>query len=319
MNIISVKDLVKYYGDFPAVEGISFELGENESIGLLGLNGAGKTTVLRIIAGFLIPSAGNIKITGYNIVENPLEIKKQLGYLPETPPLYSDMCVSEYLYFVGGIKGINNQELKNYVDKALIKASLTEVKSRLIRNLSLGFRKRVGIAQAIIHEPKIVILDEPISGLDPKQIIEMRILINNLKNEHSFIISSHILSEVSKICDRFLIMHKGKIIREESNDTLLSRVGRIGAYEIGIKCPNTMNLESTKNLLRKISGLKDIQIQKETENSYIINLFLENGKSENPISWKKELVLILAENSIDLIYLKPGKTELESLFMELMK
>jgi len=312
MSIIKVENLVKYYGDFQAVKEISFNLEKNEALGLLGLNGAGKTTVLRILSGFLIPSSGKINISGYDIHENPLEIKKQLGYLPESPPLYNELSVSEYLIFVAGIKGVEKEDIPAKLKRAIDKSGLESVENRLINELSLGFRKRVGIAQAIIHDPEIVILDEPISGLDPKQIVEMRNLINELKKDHSLIISSHILSEVSKTCDRFLLIHDGEIIRQETSTSLLQRVNQMGTFQITLKCRDDQ-IASIQDFLENQIGAINVSVHRELETQRL------NFNVQKEFKWKKELVDFLISSDIDFTSFNQVNSDLESIFLELQK
>jgi ABC-2 type transport system ATP-binding protein len=212
--MIEAKDLTKTYGELRAVDGVSFKVDPGEILGFLGPNGAGKTTTMRILTGFLPPTSGQVVVAGYDVQEQPMEVKRRIGYLPETPPLYSDLSVLSYLSFVAKIKGIPKAERQERIDWVLTRCGLSEVRSRLIGNLSKGFRQRVGLAQAIVHKPDVLVLDEPTIGLDPRQIREIRELIRELSKEHTIILSTHILPEVTMICTRAVIINRGRIVLE---------------------------------------------------------------------------------------------------------
>lgn len=209
--MLKVKDLVKKYDKFTAVNDISFEINKGEIVGFLGPNGAGKSTTMNIISGYIKATSGEVLIGDYNVEEKPIDAKKLIGYLPENPPLYLDMKVSEYIKFVVELKNVKKEDRSNEIERVISLTGLEEVKGRIIRNLSKGYKQRVGIAQAIVGNPDLVILDEPTVGLDPNQIIEIRNLIKSLKNEHTVIISTHILSEVEMLCDKVVIINKGEI------------------------------------------------------------------------------------------------------------
>lgn len=212
--MIEVRNLVKEYGEYAAVKNISFTVKTGEILGFLGPNGAGKTTTMRMITGALPPTSGTVVLSGFDILENPLEVKKRIGYLPETPPLYMDLSVEYYLKFVAKIKGVAANIQKERVEWSMEKCGLKEVSKRLIANLSKGFKQRVGLAQAIINKPDVLVLDEPTVGLDPNQIREIRNMIQGLAKEHTIILSTHILPEVSMICDRATIIQNGNIVKE---------------------------------------------------------------------------------------------------------
>jgi ABC-2 type transport system ATP-binding protein len=222
--LVEVKDLVKYYGDRLAVDNISFEVGRGEILGFLGPNGAGKTTTMRIITGYMPPTRGEVKVCGIDVLEKPVEAKRLIGYLPENPPVYSDMTVISYLKFVARLKRVPRNKIKERLDFVLEKCGLKDVKGRIIGNLSRGYRQRVGIAQAIIHDPQIMIFDEPTVGLDPQQVVEIRNLIKEISKDKTVILSTHILSEVTKICNRVIIISGGRLVFSEYLD-------RIGAIE----------------------------------------------------------------------------------------
>jgi ABC-2 type transport system ATP-binding protein len=222
--MIKVEGLTKRYARTVAVDNISFEVEKGQIVGFLGPNGAGKTTTMRVLTCFLPPTSGTANVAGFDVIENPLEVKKRIGYLPETPPLYPEMEVSEYLTFVGKLKGISSADIKSKVDDVTGKCSLGDVRNKLIGKLSKGYRQRVGIAQAIIHNPEVLILDEPTSGLDPKQIIEIRDLLRALAGDHTIILSTHILSEVEHSCERVIIISQGRLVAIDSVANLTNRL-----------------------------------------------------------------------------------------------
>ena len=216
--MIEVAGLTKRYGPTLAVSDVSFEVRKGEVLGFLGPNGAGKTTTMRVITGYLPPSEGKIRVEGYDVVDEPLEAKRRTGYLPENPPVYPDMTVFEYLTFVARIKGVPRKDVKTRVQEASEKCAVTDVGHRQIGKLSKGYRQRVGLAQALIHNPEVLILDEPTAGLDPKQIIETRELIRGLAGQHTVVLSTHILPEVSKTCGRVVVISQGKIVAQGAPD-----------------------------------------------------------------------------------------------------
>lgn len=218
--MITVKKLAKRYGDYIAVREVSFSAQRGEIVGFLGPNGAGKTTTIRMLATYLPPSSGTAEVAGFDIQTQADEVRRNIGYLPETPPLYGEMTIAEYLRFVAEIKGVSKSLIKSKVEAALEKCFLGEVRHKLCQHLSRGFRQRVGIAQAIIHDPKVIILDEPTSGLDPKQIIDIRKMISSLASEHTVILSTHILPEVQSICSKVVIINRGQVVVESQLDEL---------------------------------------------------------------------------------------------------
>jgi len=221
--MIKVEGLTKRYGDVTAVEDISFQVEKGEIVGFLGPNGAGKTTTMRIITGFLPSTDGTVTVAGYDSFEKPMEIRKRIGYLPEHPPVYADMTVAGYLKFVAKIKGVARSERKDAMDREITRCGLKEVRSTIIGKLSKGYKQRVGLAQAMIHDPEVLILDEPTIGLDPKQIIEIRELVKSLAGEQTIILSTHILPEVTMICQRCLIIDRGRIVADDSLESLTAQ------------------------------------------------------------------------------------------------
>lgn len=221
--MIEVEGLIKRYGDFTAIEDVSFRVKKGEIVGFLGPNGAGKTTTMRVITGYLPATEGKVHIAGFGVFEEPMEAKKRIGYLPEHPPVYNDMTVQEYLRFVAKIKGVPRSERSNAMDRVVQRCGLKDVLKTIIGKLSKGYKQRVGLAQAMIHDPEVLILDEPTIGLDPKQIIEIRKLIKSLSGDHTIILSTHILQEVSMICERVIIVHEGRVVADDTLEDITAQ------------------------------------------------------------------------------------------------
>ncbi|XDD46961.1 ABC transporter ATP-binding protein [Leptospira sp. WS39.C2] len=307
--MIQVSNLSKFYGEKRAISGLNFKLEKGEIVGLLGLNGAGKTTTIRILTGYLIPSAGDASIDGKSIFDFPLEAKQKIGYLPETPPLYEDMTISEYLQFVGRIKKIDDSKLQFEMEKVIDKTNLIHVKDKLIGTLSLGYRKRVGIAQAILGDPEIVIMDEPISGLDPKQIVEIRSLIRSLAGNHTVLISSHILTEIYKTCDKFLFIHKGSLKQELSLARLEEEMNRLAGWEVGLSGkPKDELMQFMKSVLSDVDTVTEMGTNKEEE------LFMV--RTTSPKQFKESLFSKALSSGIQIESLKKQEVSLEQIFME---
>jgi ABC-2 type transport system ATP-binding protein len=257
--MIKVEGLTKRYARTVAVDNISFEVEKGQIVGFLGPNGAGKTTTMRVLTCFLPPSAGKATIAGFDVLENPQEVKKRIGYLPETPPVYPEMEVNEYLDFVGQLKGISRADIKGRRDEVVERCSLGDVRTKLIGKLSKGYRQRVGIAQAIIHNPDVLILDEPTSGLDPKQIIEIRALLKALSGDHTIILSTHILSEVEQSCERVIIISRGKVVAQDSVANLTNRLrgGESVFLEIG-SAEGRPDAGEVQGRLEQVSGVSRV-------------------------------------------------------------
>jgi ABC-2 type transport system ATP-binding protein len=304
--MITVKNLTKYYSDKCAIQNLEFEINKGEIVGLLGLNGSGKTTTIRILSGYLIPTEGEVWIEGINLFSNPLEIKKKIGYLPESPPLYEELSVYSYLEFVARLKSV--QDIPNEIEISCKKTNLTHVKENLISTLSLGYRKRVGIAQALLGNPEIVIMDEPISGLDPKQIVEIRNLIKQLSKSHTIFLSSHILSEVYQTCDRFLFLQDGKILYNYTKKSFEEEVDKLSDLEIGLSGKSKDELEQ---FLKSIDSDSVIDLKSE-ETSY----FLFRVKTKNQNQFKSNLLLGLNKEQISLELLKKDELTLEEFFVK---
>jgi ABC-2 type transport system ATP-binding protein len=222
--VIEVNDLSKYYGDVPAIDGVSFRADKGQILGFLGPNGAGKTTTMRVLTCYLPPSSGSASVDGHDVVEESLEVRKRIGYLPELPPLYSDMTVDSYLGFVARIKGVPGSEISARMDETMERTGIAHVRHQVIGHLSKGYRQRVGLAQALVHNPSVLILDEPTVGLDPKQIIEIRETIRGLGGDHTIILSTHILPEVSMTCEKVVIINAGRIVGEGTPESLIAEL-----------------------------------------------------------------------------------------------
>jgi ABC-2 type transport system ATP-binding protein len=264
--MIKVEGLTKRYPRTLAVDNISFEVEKGQIVGFLGPNGAGKTTTMRVLTCFLPPSSGNVNVAGFDVVESPMEVKKRIGYLPETPPVYPEMEVSEYLTFVGKLKGISNADIARRVDEVMGRCNVGDVRSKLIGKLSKGYRQRVGLAQAIIHNPDVLILDEPTSGLDPKQIIEIRELLRSLAGDHTIILSTHILSEVEHSCERVIIISQGKLVAIDSVANLTNRLRGSESVALEVESPDGRpNPTDVQQRLEQVSGVSRVMM-KESKN-----------------------------------------------------
>ncbi|MBX3023192.1 MAG: ABC transporter ATP-binding protein [Bdellovibrionales bacterium] len=233
--MIEVRELSKHYGERLAINALNFSVKKGEVVGFLGPNGAGKSTTMKIITGYMAPSSGSVTVAGFDVFEDPIEVKRRIGYLPETPPVYHDMYVGDYLRFVANLKGCDRTRLTGLVNSALEKTGLQDVRGRLIGNLSKGFKQRVGLAQALVSDPEILILDEPTVGLDPKQVAEMRQLIRTLKGQHTIVLSTHILPEVQASCDKVIIINSGKIVAENSLEGLSKQMSSGGGHSISVR------------------------------------------------------------------------------------
>lgn len=306
--MIKVRNLSKFYGKKLAIDRLNFELGEGEIVGLLGLNGAGKTTTIRILTGYLIASDGICEIDGINTFENPLEVKKKIGYLPETPPLYPELSVQDYLKFAARIKQVSSELIDSEIDRVCERTFLTDVRKNDIETLSLGFRKRVGIAQALLGNPRIVILDEPVSGLDPKQIVEIRNLIHSLKDGHTILLSSHILPEVYKTCNRFLFLHQGRMVYQRDRKQLEEEMEKVSGLEVTL---SETDVASGKKYLSSFPGVNVDKIRSIGEDSRG-NTFLVSTSTEREF---KEKLFASASSSPRLEYIRKQEVTLEQIFM----
>lgn len=307
--MIEVTNLTKKFGPHTAVNNISFTVNDGEVVGFLGPNGAGKTTTMNIMTGFMSSTYGSVKINGYDILEDPEKAKKKLGYLPDVPPVYADMTVKEYLSFVCELKGVKKPDRNSMIDKILNTVGLNDVFKRLIGNLSKGYKQRVGLAQALIGNPEVLILDEPTVGLDPKQIIEMRQLIKSLGKDHTVILSSHILSEVSAICDRVIIINKGEIVADELSDNIKSK--NINNILLAtIKGDPQKAIESVKRL----ELIEKAEIEKDNnDGTYDIKI---TGQEDTDI--REAVFALLAISKTSVLMLKPYMLTLEDVFLKVI-
>ena len=307
--MIKVTNLVKRYGSNYALNDVSFEVGEGEIVGLLGPNGAGKSTAMNILTGYLSSTSGEVYIDGVNILDDPIAAKKNIGFLPEQPPLYPEMTVIEYLNFVYELKGCQ-LERKPHIDEIISVTKLHEVKDRLIRNLSKGNKQRVGIAQALIGDPKVVIFDEPTVGLDPKQIIAVRNLLRTLAKRHTVVLSTHILAEVQAVCERVIIINKGKIIADERTEDIVKTIEDGYRYKVKI-CGPAREVEFA---LRKVGGIKSVDATGDRDLdsfSYVI-------ESEKNVDVRKSVFNLCVSNNWPMIGMEPHGTDLETVFIRLV-
>ncbi len=308
-KMIKAENLVKRYGTNYALNDVSFEIKEGEIVGLLGPNGAGKSTAMNIMTGFLAATSGAAYINGINIVEDPIGAKKLIGFLPEQPPVYPDMTVMEYLEFVYSLKSCALDKDK-HLSQILSSVKLVDVKHRLIKNLSKGYRQRVGIAQALVGDPKVVIFDEPTVGLDPKQIIEVRNLIRTLAKKHTVILSTHILAEVQAVCERVIIINKGKIIANERTEDLTKTIEDGYQYKIKVCGPQKEVLTALQN----VRGVKSASTTPERDmDSYAFLV-----ESERGIDARKAIFNMCAARGWPMIGMNPIGTDLESIFIRLV-
>lgn len=304
--MIEVKNLCKTYGNHNAITDLTFTIGNGHIYGFLGPNGAGKSTTMNIITGCLAATSGSVLIDGFDILENSVEAKNRIGYLPEQPPVFGDMTPTEYLYFIAAAKKIKKEERKNEIDVAMKKTGIAAVKDRLIKNLSKGYKQRVGIAQAILGNPSIIILDEPTVGLDPKQIIEIRNLISELGKEHTVILSSHILSEIQAVCDEILIISNGRLVACDTSENLVEKHKDNSTLEITAKT----NPENAKTIISSVEGVSHLDCKVINENCTDCNLVVTDETVVDKIFFafaEKRIVLskILFKGAIlEDLYLK---------------
>jgi len=303
--MIEVQNVSKSYGPVHAVKDVSFSVQKGEILGFLGPNGDGKTTTMRILACFMPATSGTAKVAGYDVFDQAMDVKKRIGYLPENPPLYMEQTVRDYLRFVAGIKGISANLVQQKIDRALELTSTTDVSQRIIGKLSKGFRQRIGLAQALIHEPEILILDEPTVGLDPAQIIEVRELIKNLAGDHTIILSTHILPEVEQTCDRVVIINKGQVVAEDTTAGLTHKLQGVSSVRIeAVGDP-----EAIKVVLGSIQGVAKVT---HTAGAYMVESMAEKDV-------RGELARAMVKNDFTLLSLQSVGMNLEEIFLQLVK
>jgi ABC-2 type transport system ATP-binding protein len=302
--MIKVENMTKRYARAVAVDDISFEVQKGEIVGFLGPNGAGKTTTMRVLTCFMPPSAGRAEVAGFDVTRQPMEVKRRIGYLPETPPLYPDMEVVEYLQFCGKLKGLGKSELQSRVNEAMKRCNVDDVAKKLINKLSKGYKQRVGLAQAIIHNPEVLILDEPTSGLDPKQIIETRDLIKSLAGEHTIILSTHILPEVEQICEKVVIISKGKLVATNSVENLTHGLHGVEAVAMEVEGAAA---DAIRERLERVGGVarvtaKGARFEVEGEPGHMI---------------RPDLARAVVESGWNLLEMQSMTMSLEDVFLQL--
>ncbi len=306
--MIEVQNLTKRYGPTLAVSDVSFEVQKGEILGFLGPNGAGKTTTMRVITGYLPPSDGRVRVAGFDVAQEPIQAKRCTGYLPESPPVYPDMTVSEYLRFVARIKGVPRREVRQRVDEASQKCAITDVQHRQIGKLSKGYRQRVGLAQALIHNPDVLVLDEPTAGLDPKQIIETRELIKGLAGQHTVVLSTHILPEVSKTCQRVVVINAGKVVAVGAPDELTQRLQGYETVLITVDGPAA----EIMGRLQSVPGVTMLEPRDASGTRVTLEIHSEKGKDI-----RAELARAVHESRWGLLELKTSGLSLEDIFLKL--
>lgn len=310
--MIEVKNLSKKYGSHIAVKNVSFTVNDGEILGFLGLNGAGKSTIMNIMTGYLSMTTGTVSINGYDILSEPSRAKKHIGYLPELPPLYPDMTVKEYLSFMYDLKKVKLPK-EPHIEEIVGLVQLKEVSGRLIKNLSKGYRQRVGIAQALLGNPDVIILDEPTVGLDPRQIIEIRSLIHHLGRNHTVIVSSHILSEIESVCDRIIVINGGNIIADGKPSDLSKMIAGSDALSLRIKGSSTSVKVDALKLLGSIKGVTDVVCGGTVEPDTLdFNIFVESGCDVRAL-----VINRLIEQGYTVLSLSSGELDLEQIFLRL--
>lgn len=306
--MIQVKGLTKYYGEHPAISDLNFSIEEGEVIGFLGLNGAGKTTTLKVLGCVLLPTAGEVTVDGIDVARDPHAIRRRIGFLPDTPPLYSEMPVGRYLEFVAQLRGVPADKAAAHVAEAEEKTGTRDVHDALIASLSHGYRQRVGVAQALVHKPKLLILDEPTSGLDPVQIVEMRAMIKQLRGAHTVLLSSHILSEISQTCDRLLVIQAGEIVAQGTEQELAARMGSGGTVEIEVAGPARRVLDAVAT----VPGVGAATVLRDADG--VVAVQLQATPDQRP-----KIARAVVQNGLDLLRIDRGAAGLESIFLQLTR
>ena len=309
--MIEVKNVTKKYGKAVAVEDISFTINDGEIVGLLGPNGAGKSTTMNILTGYIEQTSGEVIIEGYNTLKKPKKAKMQIGYMAEGVPLYTDLTVKEFVTYMAELKKVNKKERKEKVQKVIEQTGLKEVENKLTKNLSRGYKQRVSMAGALVGEPKILILDEPTVGLDPKQITEIRNLIKELGKTHTVILSSHILSEVSQICNKVIIINKGKIVAIDTPENLENKVSNNNCIYVTVE--DTENkIDKIKNEIKEIKNIELVQENEDKTKQYLI-------EADKDIDLRKKIFSEFAKENITIFEMKKADTTLEDAFIKLIE
>lgn len=308
-KLIEVNHLTKYYGSKAAIRDISFKLEKGEILGFLGPNAAGKTTAMRILTCYMPATSGTARIAGFDVINDSLEVRKRIGYLPENPPLYTDMTTRDFLDFVARIKGIDNRKIKDRVREVMKNTDISDVSDTLIKHLSKGYKQRIGVAQALIHNPEVLILDEPTVGLDPKQIIEVRELIKDLAGDHTIILSTHILPEVSMTCERVIIINKGRIVASDTPNNLTKRLKDSESLFIEVEGPR----DAIENKIKAMKGVTRV-VWEGTTNENILGFTIETALN---VDLRKELASLIVNQGWGLLELRPIGMSLEEFFLHL--
>jgi ABC-2 type transport system ATP-binding protein len=313
--MISAKALTKRYAGVIAVDQISFEVAKGQIVGFLGPNGAGKTTTMRMLTCFLPPSAGTASVAGFDVLEQPLQVKKRIGYLPETPPIYPEMETVEYLRFVGKLKGLRGADLQKRVDYVCERCAVADVKKKLLGKLSKGYRQRVGLAQAIIHNPDVLVLDEPTAGLDPKQINETRDLIKSLAGDHTIILSTHILPEVEQTCENVIIINKGKLVATDTVRNLQSRARGAESVLVEIAGRNgNLEIPIMQQKLEQVAGVSRVLCKQQVDSRVLFEVESQKGQLV-----RGDLARAVVASGWDLNELRPAAMSLEEIFLQLTR
>ena len=303
--MIEVQNLTKSYGDHVAIDALNFSVQKGEVVGFLGPNGAGKSTTMKIITGFMAPTSGTASIAGFDVFENPIEVKRRIGYLPETPPVYLDMYVEEYLRYVANLKGVPKDKINKNIQYAMEKTNIGSISKRLIHNISKGYRQRVGIAQALVSDPEVLILDEPTVGLDPKQVSEVRDLIRELRGQHTIILSTHVLPEVQAICERIIIINRGKIVAQDTLENLSHTSA--GGRKVTVRVRRST--VDTAKALSALAGVSAVQPGRG------------NGEWQLVTQANEDIIDTIArfviEKNLGLLEISSAKADLEDIFLKL--
>ncbi|MCH8744547.1 MAG: ABC transporter ATP-binding protein [Chloroflexi bacterium] len=305
--MIQATGLTHYYGPQPAIEDVNFGVKKGEILGFLGPNGAGKTTTMRILTGFMPPTEGKVTVGGFDVVEQSLEVRRRVGYLPETVPLYTEMSVNSYLKYMGSLRGMEPKRIKRRITEVIDVCRLGDYHKTIIGKLSKGFRQRVGIAQAILHEPEVLVLDEPTIGIDPIQVVETRKLIQDLGKQQTVVLSSHILPEVSMICERVLIIHQGRIVAEDTPDNLAGRLQGVDRLEVEVGGPSAEVLP----VLKKVSGVIQVTHSRQ-QNRDLYTIQAKQGQD-----LRDEISRAVVSNDWSLLNLQQVGMTLEDIFLRL--
>ncbi len=307
--MIEVRQLTKYYGEHAAIRDIDFDIQKGEVVGFLGLNGAGKTTTLKVLACLLLPTSGRVVIEGVDVTQNPHEVRKRIGFLPDTPPVYDEMTVGSYLTFAARLRGVPTRDAAAFVAEAEEKSGLSHVHGEVIASLSHGYRQRIGLAQALVHKPALLILDEPTSGLDPVQIVEMRNLIKRLRGEHTLLVSSHYLAEISQTCDRLLVIQKGLLVAQGTEAELALTMGSARAEaEVTVRGSASRAIE----VARAVAGVTDVVLVREDTGEATLTV-------QSATDLRPELARALVLGNVDLLRIDRGSSRLENIFIQIAR